>query len=206
MTTSKESVTRNQILDAAARLFADLGYDKAGISAIAKAAGVNSALIYYYFKNKGALLKEILETFVKEANGRLIEMAGRSYTYGSPEMLEQMRRYNEFLLENEGILRIMMMESLRGGDAYPPLFRLIDFGVEGMDEESVMADLNDRGFNLDTDPMRRRVVEFFTGIMPQVAYSLFRSKWCKAFGIAPEALDALYDLAVEGTHGAHHRG
>lgn len=56
--TSEETNRRAEILDAALEVFAEVGYRKATIKAIASRAGLKSpALIYWYFPNKEALLK-----------------------------------------------------------------------------------------------------------------------------------------------------
>lgn len=56
--------SREQILDAAERLFAQHGYARTTIKQIGAEAGVNSALIYYYFGGKEALYHEVLGRFV----------------------------------------------------------------------------------------------------------------------------------------------
>jgi TetR/AcrR family transcriptional regulator len=53
--------TRKTILDAAEREFADQGIDGARIDAIARRAGVNKALLYYYFQNKEGLYGAVLD-------------------------------------------------------------------------------------------------------------------------------------------------
>jgi len=50
---------RKQILDAAARVFAQKGYERATIAEIARTAGIAEGSIYNYFKNKGDLLINI---------------------------------------------------------------------------------------------------------------------------------------------------
>lgn len=47
--------TRSEILEAAKSVFAEVGYDKATIRAIAATAGVDPALIHHYFGNKEKL-------------------------------------------------------------------------------------------------------------------------------------------------------
>ncbi|GLZ15235.1 TetR family transcriptional regulator [Actinomadura sp. NBRC 104425] len=46
------SETRDQILDAARALFAEKGYDATSLRSIARAAGVDPALVHHYFGNK----------------------------------------------------------------------------------------------------------------------------------------------------------
>src|SRR4051794_10328990 len=50
---------RQQIVEAALRVFADKGYAGATIKDIAAEAGVTSGLLYHYFEDKHALLRVI---------------------------------------------------------------------------------------------------------------------------------------------------
>ena len=52
---------REQIMDAALRVFAQKGFARATNREIAREAGVTSGLIYHYFDSKDALLKAIIE-------------------------------------------------------------------------------------------------------------------------------------------------
>jgi len=57
--------TRGRILDAAVRAFSEHGLAGARTEQIAEAAGVNKALLYYYFHGKDALYAAALETMAK---------------------------------------------------------------------------------------------------------------------------------------------
>ena len=52
---------RDKILDVAESLFARKGYDRATIKQIGAGAGLNPALIYYYFAGKEGLYKAVLQ-------------------------------------------------------------------------------------------------------------------------------------------------
>ncbi len=52
---------REQIMDAALRVFASKGFDRASNKDIASEAGITTGLIYHYFASKGELLKSLLE-------------------------------------------------------------------------------------------------------------------------------------------------
>lgn len=52
---------REQIIDAAMRVFAQKGFTKSTNKDVAREAGITSGLIYYYFESKEALLKAVLE-------------------------------------------------------------------------------------------------------------------------------------------------
>jgi TetR/AcrR family transcriptional regulator len=60
--------TRAAILGAAEDYFARAGLAGARIDAIAEAAGVNKALLYYYFKSKGGLYEAVIEDHFREFN------------------------------------------------------------------------------------------------------------------------------------------
>jgi AcrR family transcriptional regulator len=55
-----DSGTRDAILDAGTRLFAERGYESASIRTIAAAAGVDPALIHYFFGDKDTLFATIV--------------------------------------------------------------------------------------------------------------------------------------------------
>lgn len=56
--------TRDAILDAAERTFARQGYTATTIKQLAAAAGVTSALLYYYFPDKEGLYREVLRRMI----------------------------------------------------------------------------------------------------------------------------------------------
>jgi len=62
--------SRQAILQAAERIFAEEGLEGARTDAIAAAAGVNKALLYYYFRSKHELYREVLEGYLAAFNRR----------------------------------------------------------------------------------------------------------------------------------------
>ncbi|MCI8416597.1 MAG: TetR/AcrR family transcriptional regulator [Lachnospiraceae bacterium] len=52
---------REEILENALELFCGRGYDAVGVQEIAERAGVTKPTLYYYFKSKYGLLRELLE-------------------------------------------------------------------------------------------------------------------------------------------------
>lgn len=60
----KGRLSRQRILKEAERLFARQGYTGTGLRELAAAAGVNLAMINYFFGSKKQLLKEILDGFL----------------------------------------------------------------------------------------------------------------------------------------------
>lgn len=101
--------TRQKILDAAEKLFAELGIDGASLRTITDAAGVNLGSIHYYFKTKDQLVTEVLvrrmEQFNREGTAQLAAI--KKYNLRSPardlwlvmigSMLEFRDRHPEYL-------------------------------------------------------------------------------------------------------------
>jgi AcrR family transcriptional regulator len=58
---------RSEILDAAARLFVEQGYDGTSMGALAKAAGITPTTIYWYFDDKDAVLVAVLSQLIRTA-------------------------------------------------------------------------------------------------------------------------------------------
>ncbi|GAB3160363.1 TetR/AcrR family transcriptional regulator [Amycolatopsis stemonae] len=54
------AATRRALLDAAARLFAERGFDRTTVRDIAGLAGVNQSLLFRYFGTKDALFEEVI--------------------------------------------------------------------------------------------------------------------------------------------------
>jgi TetR/AcrR family transcriptional regulator len=109
MATPADSRSRNQIVDAAERLFADRGFARTSIKDIGREAGLNSALLYYYFADKDELYREVLRRFV----GRLVARTMRELTScGSPDarLRALLSAQAELLIANPHFPRLMARE------------------------------------------------------------------------------------------------
>src|SRR5215472_1321677 len=113
---------REQIIDAAMRVFAKKGFVRATNRDVAHEAGITTGLIYYYFKSKEDLLKAALE------ERSPVQVMAQI----TPEMLEQppdallpvlvMRVLN--LVESEqfvSVARVLLPEMLHGTTEIGPI-------------------------------------------------------------------------------------
>lgn len=69
-----------EIVAAAATLFADVGYEKTTMAAVARAAGVTTTTIYWYVEDKAALLLAVLDHLLATILGDLEQLVDRSPT------------------------------------------------------------------------------------------------------------------------------
>ena len=65
---------RTRIREAAAKLFAEKGFENTTTRDIAGAAGINNAALYYYFDSKEQLLYQILEEVIRTGLERITEI------------------------------------------------------------------------------------------------------------------------------------
>ncbi|MEM7441197.1 MAG: helix-turn-helix domain-containing protein [Pseudomonadota bacterium] len=62
---------RGLILDRAARLFADEGFDRASVNSVAQACDISKANIYHYYKSKDEILFDILDKYLSALQARI---------------------------------------------------------------------------------------------------------------------------------------
>jgi TetR/AcrR family transcriptional regulator len=68
--------SRQRLFQAAATEFALHGFAGGNVDRIAKAAGLNKAMIYYHFRNKAELYREILRDMFTSVEARVKQTAG----------------------------------------------------------------------------------------------------------------------------------
>jgi AcrR family transcriptional regulator len=69
--------TKQRILDAAERLFGELGYDGTSLRDITSAAGANLAAVNYHFQSKEELLRAVLTRRLAPVNRERLELLDR---------------------------------------------------------------------------------------------------------------------------------
>ena len=68
---------KKQILDAAERVFAERGFDKARMDDIVQESGLSKGALYWYYKSKDAIIRALLDrVFISEMQGaeQLVEL------------------------------------------------------------------------------------------------------------------------------------
>jgi len=86
--------TRARVLEAAARLFAERGFESATISAIAEAAGVSPETVYAGFRNKRTLLGELIRAAVRGSEVAPVpEQAGPRAVAAAVDQREQLQLF-----------------------------------------------------------------------------------------------------------------
>ena len=121
--TRPSQVTRERIMKAAERLFAERGYDGTSIRAIVARARVNQAAINYHFAGKDGLYREVLRAAFRGLTEHQLAHAGEASAMSREEALAAFirRQLRPLLARDEASrhIRIFNWESVRP----TPVFR-----------------------------------------------------------------------------------
>ncbi|MGA2902452.1 MAG: TetR/AcrR family transcriptional regulator [Candidatus Korobacteraceae bacterium] len=136
--------SRHAILQAALVEFAQEGLAGARMDAIAEAAGVNKALLYYYFRDKESLYGAVLDRFFARLLERVMAVCDRPGTAGE-RFLSYARAHFDSIAESPYYARIFMgelMSASRGGSPhldriFPRYMQPIAVRVIGLVQEGV---------------------------------------------------------------------
>ena len=110
--------SRAAILDAAERLFAELGYDATSLTQVGAAAGVSRGTPGYFFRSKPELYQAVLDRSFAEV--REAVRAGRARALASNQspdtiLAGAVSDYFDFLAARPNFVRLIEREALSGG-------------------------------------------------------------------------------------------
>ncbi len=121
MTTIPESTTKSEpqeteqrIFEAALTVFASKGRDGARMQEIADRAGINRALLHYYFRTKQQLYQAVFAHLFQQYVNSFRESLRLEGTFG--EALKYfIDTYIDYVRDHQDMARLMMNENLAGG-------------------------------------------------------------------------------------------
>ena len=122
-TRGRPEESRAAILKAAVAEFADYGIAGARTDAIARAARVNKALLYYYFKDKDALYEAVLDHVFGGLRARVMPVLD-SKLPPRQKMLEYVGTYFDYIAANPRFPRVVQAEWMRSGEGSPRMQRV----------------------------------------------------------------------------------
>jgi len=137
--TTQGQERKEQLLDRAAELFAERGYAETRVLDIVRAAGVAKGLFYWYFENKEALFRELVEQNrlrLRKAQRAAIDPGAEpllQIRQGAEASVQFMARYAHFfaLLEVENLDESFAEVRRRGTEVHADdVARIIRAGIE----------------------------------------------------------------------------
>ncbi|MGA3034313.1 MAG: TetR/AcrR family transcriptional regulator [Terracidiphilus sp.] len=121
--TDRSAETKARILDAAVREFAENGLAGARTEHIAVAAGVNKALLYYYFDSKEKLYSAALEEVSGRVRDRSMAVFLREATPGERLLRAALEHFDRILTQRDfqSLMQQEMMRLHRGEEGELPI-------------------------------------------------------------------------------------
>jgi AcrR family transcriptional regulator len=152
---------RAAILEAAREVFAELGYDAAGVRDVIRRTELASGTFYNYFPDKESVFRAVLEGSAQEVRRRLRAVRGSAPT------LEQFvgdayRAWFEFLVEDRLMFELMQRNA-------GPIRSLFGDPILGAGVEDLLADLRSAIGRGDIPPID---ADYMAGAMAGVALEL----------------------------------
>jgi AcrR family transcriptional regulator len=131
---------RAAILEAAREVFAELGYDAAGVRDVIRRTELASGTFYNYFPDKESVFRAVLDESAQEVRYRLVAVRARARSV-EEFVGDAYRAWFEFLVEDELMFELMQRNA-------GPIRALFGDPILGAGVEELLADLNaaiDRG-------------------------------------------------------------
>lgn len=196
--------TKARILSTAEKLFSEVGFDKARVDDIAKEAGVNKALIYYYFESKDEILKTLFSSLVEDAKRMLVETVEKASDVLNEDNYKVLFDiYIRFIMEKRKILKVAIAESVKESSSISVVMELGNLIINA-EIESIRKACESKGLNYPEDKKEMLVMEFFTGLMPFICFALFEDQWESYYHISEKELCEYFYEAFKKTHLAAH--
>ncbi len=104
--TARGERTRRRLLEAAERIFAEVGYHEASIVKITEAAGVGQGTFYLYFESKKAIFDELVLDLNARVRHAMTEAAAQGGTRAEKELLG-FGAFFRFTAEHPALYRII---------------------------------------------------------------------------------------------------
>lgn len=189
--------TKARILSVAEDIFSRVGFDGARVDDIAKEAGVNKALIYYYFKSKDEILETLFHNLVEDAKRMLVKHLEATPDVSSGDDYRKLfNGYISFVTEKKKMIKVAIAESAKSKLKISVVMEMADM-IINTELDSIREKY---GLLCPEDKQELMVLEFFTGFTPFLNYALYKDQWESYYNISEEELQEKFYQAFKRTH------
>lgn len=120
-----DNQTRQAILAAALKLFADRGYAGTSVKEIVDAARVTKPVLYYYFANKAALYQALVD-FAHDERFRLMQEAAARGATLEEKLVELLSSLFAFMRKNRDVIRVAFATAFAAPGEMPEEVRYLE--------------------------------------------------------------------------------
>jgi TetR/AcrR family transcriptional regulator len=171
----RASESRERILQAAMREFSEHGLAGARMDRIAAAAGVNKALLYYYFDSKEKLYEAALEMISGKIRDRSMAVFLRDATPGERIVRAALEHFDRILVQREfqSLMQQEMIRMHKGESSGIGILVKRVFAPMQAIFQSLLREGMDSGELIEVDPLQ----VIFAGLGANVFYFLSAPVW-----------------------------
>ncbi|MGO9388522.1 MAG: TetR/AcrR family transcriptional regulator [Methanobacterium sp.] len=189
---SKSENSKYRILKAARKVFADKGYDGARVDEIAREAGINKAMLYYYFNSKENILREVIMnislTYKEDENNQfnISDLMGEDKEINDEIQESTLDDALQSIKDNEQIFRIILTEFLKNTPS-----EIVGFNVLDNILIRTLDDVKASGLIVE-DNTEFMMKQLFFVIIPMFTFIALRDDWSEYYKINPEDLNKIF--------------
>lgn len=195
----RSAETRARILDAALKEFSAKGLAGARTEQIATAAGVNKALLYYYFQSKEKLYLAAFEMVAAQVRDESMAVLLREASPGERVVRTALGHFDRLMTQSDfqTLMQQEMMRVHKGEDGALPLLVKSVFGPLHTMLEKLVREGIASGELIDVDWMQIRLVAMGANVFYFLSAPVWRLAMAPFEPFAPEALRARRVALVE---------
>ncbi len=176
---SRGDATQIKILEAAEEVFSSKGYDGARVDEIAEHAGVNKAMLYYYFQSKELLLQALIKKNISESETIIDESFNGIHEIDEQSIDRIIDKIIEFIEKKKNILRIITIEALKQATDNLSILKMLDPVYKKVADK--MKELN---INVP-DSTSFLLENYFMSTIPLITFFAFGDKWAEYYRVNP---------------------
>jgi AcrR family transcriptional regulator len=193
---------REQILEAATRVFAEKGFRRATTWEVAREASISEGTIYNYFEDKDALLIAIVER-LNETERRAEDFDEGMATDFQGFLKEYLRRRISSIWENREVFRVVLSEMLVNAELRELYLRQVVAPTMGIAEENFRSRMKQGEVRQTDAPLAMRsVAGAVLGVL--VLGLLGDEEIDSRFDEVPDVLAGLLIHGLDATEGDRH--
>lgn len=190
-----------RILRSARERFLEEGVDGASLRAIARDAGTNLGMVYYYYPTKDDLFLSVIEGVY----GRILEDIGKPLTAEGLSTEQKVREVFSYFAalpdDDMKVVRLVLKEAMASSSRLGRIFERFSRGHVPMLVEMIVTGMQRKEVRTDVPPLALALSTLALGVLPQVLRRRLKEAGVAADALfpAPDVLaDALTRVIMQG--------
>ncbi len=166
-----DSHTKEKIFMAASEIFEEKGHSGARMQEIADRAGINKALLHYYFRSKDELFKAVFIVLLKKMFEKIISILGEDLTF-KEKIKKFLDEHIEFMIKNPKLPLFLLNEMSQNPEFYESISDTVRLGdLKTKIYEQHAKEL--KGYGIKKSDMSQLMVTIVSfSVFPMAAHSM----------------------------------